>query len=538
MTDCYRGNPQTSAFLRYVSTMNFSIERIITLSQEKNMQRLFIFLLAFLASIALLASLSACGIPERGSSSPSLSPSPILSPSLSASLFGPETTPISPRPYPSILTVETANTGMVSVVDAPPSITGLADVQAIIAKHTQLAQDAGLSFDHMAVKYVAAEQRWFLVPVASDGTTIAGWLEIADATSQSGWRFGEQPTWDSQYHPSTDTYQYGLPSLHDSANHFQLGYNNGFPILIEVTATGIPQYWNNIEQKTTLLVEGAVLPTETPVGPAIPQEVADKYPQGINIEYVGTDRLPLANDASSGNLIGWYSKKDSAWHFADEGMQMKYIENFDILGPAVTTEVVKTEDITAQTLTDWEAGIHLPGEIIVGEVTDNPYDVCPSQGIILENLVLTDFIDERVTLNPGLAAQTGHDRVWFNFAFRKNSISHTLKIETRGWFAYLGTSWHIDSQEQEIISKFELGKKFYVAFSVIRPESECTNKQLLALPAPTSMDPLMWRFVIGRSGDIKLSIEELKALLFDRNEVIITHDQAWIGGVSPYNRPP
>jgi hypothetical protein len=278
-------------------------------------------------------------------------------------------------------------------------------------------------------------------------------------------------------------------------------------------------------------------PTETPVGPAIPQEVADKYPKGINIEYVGTDRLPLANDTSSGNLIGWYSEKDSAWHFADEGMQMKYIENFDILGPAVITEVVKTEDITAQTLADWEAKINLPGEIIFeAEATDAPLDFCSSQNIDLLNLVLTGFIDERVTLNPGLAAQTDHDRVWFNFAFRKNSISHTLKVETRGWFAYLGASWDIDSQE--ILSKFELGKKFYVALQVVRPESECTNKQLIALPAPTSMDPSTWRFVIGRSGDIKLSIEELKVLLFDHNEAILTHDQAWVGGLSPYNRPP
>jgi hypothetical protein len=157
-----------------------------------------------------------------------------------------------------------AQQGISAVVDAPPSITGLADVQLIIAKHTQLARDAGLSFDHMAVKYVAADQRWFLVPVESGGT-IAGWLEIADPTSQSGWRPAEQPTWDSQYHPSTDTYQYGLPALHDPGNHFEIGFRNGFPVLIEVTPTGTPQYWNNIAQKTTLLVEGAVLPTEIPI---------------------------------------------------------------------------------------------------------------------------------------------------------------------------------------------------------------------------------------------------------------------------------
>jgi hypothetical protein len=179
-------------------------------------------------------------------------------------LSGPETTPNSPRPYPAVLTVETAQQGISAVVDAPSTITGLSEVQLIITKHTQLARDAGLSFDHMAVKYVATEQRWFLVPVESGGT-IAGWLEIADPSSQSGWRYGEQPTWDSQYHPSQDTYQYGLPALHDPANHFEIGFANGFPILIEVTPSDIPQYWNNIAQKTTLLVEGAVLPTEIPI---------------------------------------------------------------------------------------------------------------------------------------------------------------------------------------------------------------------------------------------------------------------------------
>jgi len=190
-------------------------------------------------------------------------------------LSGPETTPISPRAYPSSLTVETAEQGISAVVDAPSTITGLAEVQLILTKHTQLARDKGLSFDHMAVKYVSGEQRWFLVPVASDGM-ITGWLEIADPSSQSGWRFGEQPTWDSQYHPSTDTYQYGLPALHDPANHFEIGFTNGFPILIEVTSSGTPQYWNNIAQKTTLLVEGAVLPT--PEFPPLPEEFLSQIP--------------------------------------------------------------------------------------------------------------------------------------------------------------------------------------------------------------------------------------------------------------------
>jgi hypothetical protein len=189
------------------------------------------------------------------------------------------------------------------VVDAPSTITGLADVQVIIAKHTQLARDAGLSFDHMAVKYVATEQRWFLVPVDSGGTTIAGWLEIADPTSQSGWRFGEQPTWDSQYHPSTDTYQYGLPALHEPANHFELGFANGFPILIEVTPSSTPQYWNNIVQKTTLLVEGAVLPTETPP----PTLVPTLGPLPSNND----PQLPFPGYKQENYTDGWNILKDS-----------------------------------------------------------------------------------------------------------------------------------------------------------------------------------------------------------------------------------
>jgi hypothetical protein len=200
-------------------------------------------------------------------------------------LSGPETTPNSPRPYPSTLTVEMAQQGISAVVDAPPSITGLADVQLIITKHTQLTRDAGLSFDHMAVKYVASEQRWFLVPVESGGT-IAGWLEIADPTSQSGWRFGEQPTWDSRYSLSKDTYQYGLPALHNPANHFETGFVNGFPVLIEVTATGTPQYWNNIAEKSMMLVEGAVIPTETP----IPTEVYQ--PRQVELVF-GPDNLTV-----------------------------------------------------------------------------------------------------------------------------------------------------------------------------------------------------------------------------------------------------
>ncbi|MCX6791648.1 MAG: hypothetical protein NT149_01255 [Candidatus Gottesmanbacteria bacterium] len=198
---------------------------------------------------------------------------PALTPS------GPETTPNVPRPYPGSLTVETAAQGIAAVVDAPPEITGLADVQFIITKHAQLAQAVGLSFDHMAVKYAAAEQRWFLVPVAGDGTTIAGWLEIEDSSSQSGWRYGEQPTWDSLYHPSTDTYQYGLPALHDPANHFVIGFVNGFPVLIEVTSTSAPQYWNNIVEKSMMLVEGAVLPTNTPVPSETPIPPPTETPQ-------------------------------------------------------------------------------------------------------------------------------------------------------------------------------------------------------------------------------------------------------------------
>jgi hypothetical protein len=103
------------------------------------------FVFTFL--LALLSGFAASAAPSPTEFQPTLTPS------------GLETTPTIPRPYPTTLTVETAEQGISAVVDAPSTITGLAEVQLIITKHTQLAQAAGLSFDHMAVKYVPADGR-------------------------------------------------------------------------------------------------------------------------------------------------------------------------------------------------------------------------------------------------------------------------------------------------------------------------------------------------------------------------------------------
>ncbi len=166
--------------------------------------------------------------------------------------------------------------------------------------------------------------------------------------------------------------------------------------------------------------------TPTPIGPAIPQEMANKYPRGINIEYVGTDRLPLAKDASTGNLIGWYSEKDSAWHFAGEGMQMQYIENFENLGPAVITEVVKTEDATAQTLADWEAGVNVPK---YPEFANIQSEFGDSQ---LFNLVLTNAILENIEVNPGSLDPLSYNRIEYTFAYKVGDGSfYTVNLEAR-----------------------------------------------------------------------------------------------------------
>ena len=133
--------------------------------------------------LTLIFYLIACQPVPGGDTAPA-----VFTPTLP--LSGSETTFNSSRQFPSSLTVEMAKQGMAAVVDAPASIMGLPEVQLIIAKHTQLVRAAGLSFDYMAVKYAPADERWFLVLVKSDGTTIAGWLQIAILTSQSGafWR--------------------------------------------------------------------------------------------------------------------------------------------------------------------------------------------------------------------------------------------------------------------------------------------------------------------------------------------------------------
>ena len=191
---------------------------------------------------------------------------PTITPELipSATPSGPETTSIAPSAYPASVSVEQVTQARTRITDAPPAITTLAEVQTIIDKHTELAHQAGLTFDHMEVEYVADIQRWYLYPADSQGN-IVGWLQIEDTTSQTGWRYAEQPTWDSQFHPSQDTFRFGLPNLYGSRNHFEMVVINGFPILVEVFPNGQPQYWNNITLKQTMLVEGAVLPPDRPV---------------------------------------------------------------------------------------------------------------------------------------------------------------------------------------------------------------------------------------------------------------------------------
>jgi len=192
-------------------------------------------------------------LPTQITESPSQTEQPILQPTP----VGPEATAGTPSVYPTSLSVEDIESARPLLVDAPSSLTNLPDVQAIISKHTEFAREKGLIFDHMEVKYVPSIQRWYIYPVDTQGN-IVGWLELKDDTSQTGWRFAEQPTWDSKFSPSKDEFRFGLPALHDSRNHFEIDVIGGSTILVEVTPEGDPQFWNSITMKTTLAIEGAV----------------------------------------------------------------------------------------------------------------------------------------------------------------------------------------------------------------------------------------------------------------------------------------
>ncbi|MFZ2024764.1 MAG: hypothetical protein WAV51_00580 [Microgenomates group bacterium] len=170
---------------------------------------------------------------------------------------GPESTPESSVPYPTDLYAETVKSQLTAGEPAVPSdIANNEGVKAIIARHTEWAKQAGLDFDAMQIHMAPDGIHWYLVPEKNG--TISGWLMIEDASSQTGWRYAEQPTYDSQFDPSKDTFQFGLPALHNTANHFDTIYA-GFPLLVEVSAKGEPQYWNNIAAKEVQEVKGATI---------------------------------------------------------------------------------------------------------------------------------------------------------------------------------------------------------------------------------------------------------------------------------------
>jgi hypothetical protein len=204
-------------------------------------------------------------------------------------LSGPETTPMAPAIYPASFTVETANASITRLSEAPSTITGLGEVQVIIQKHTELARDKGLVFDHMEVKYSAADQRWFLYPADGSGN-IVGWLYIADASSQTGWRPAEQPTWDSQFAPSTDQYKYNLPQL-AAGDHWAVGVQNGYPILIEMDSSNSPVRWLDVANKQMEQVVGVVIHAEVNPGTSAtlwPAEIRARFADVLTDPWTAT----------------------------------------------------------------------------------------------------------------------------------------------------------------------------------------------------------------------------------------------------------
>ena len=210
---------------------------------------------------------------------------------------GPETTPMAPAIYPASFTVETANASIARLSEAPSSITGIGEVQAIIKKHTELANAKGLIFDHMEVRYSAVDQRWFLYPADGNGN-IVGWLYIADTSSQTGWRPAELPTWDSQFAPSTDQYKYDLPQL-ASGDHWAVGVQNGYPILIEVDSAGNPLRWLDVANKQMDEVQGAVIHAEVNPGTSAtlwPAEVQARFAAVLTDPWTATAEQKAAFD--------------------------------------------------------------------------------------------------------------------------------------------------------------------------------------------------------------------------------------------------
>lgn len=170
---------------------------------------------------------------------------------------GPESFPEAPVSYPRSFSVEQVKD---LLEQKPVRMTGdlLLDprVEEMYARHREWVEQAGL-MNVKVVPYTTVDGHWFF-EVHNGDDSIAGWLMIEDASSQTGWRYGEQPTYDSQFKPSRDKFTFGLPELHNPDNHFEILYQ-GFPLLVEMSPSGEPLYWNNIVAKEIQRVEGATI---------------------------------------------------------------------------------------------------------------------------------------------------------------------------------------------------------------------------------------------------------------------------------------
>ena len=223
----------------------------------------------------LMASLvlEACTPITRGNDStqtfPPESPTTeIIPPTSVFTNFGPEATPpVSAPVYPSSLSVQEILSFRDGGGALPPGFTTDAYISSFVETRRAWARESGVnvddpsSEDYVTMDIVTWGQddsfRWDVVPKNASGE-IAGWLQIADETIETGWRFAESPNRDTHLDPENDDLRYGLPESLSPNNQFETILVNGeYKVLVELDSSGAPVRWLDTVSQEMRIVEGS-----------------------------------------------------------------------------------------------------------------------------------------------------------------------------------------------------------------------------------------------------------------------------------------
>ncbi|MGB6839243.1 MAG: hypothetical protein WBD86_00315 [Microgenomates group bacterium] len=121
-------------------------------------------------------------------------------------------------------------------------------------------------FDVGVVYWGEGEDFWWDIVIKDSEEKIVAWLMIGNDSTETEWRYAEEPTWDPNFNPEKDKFKFGQPpeKLHPD-NYYELVLYKGHRILVEIDyREEMPIRWLNTTEQKMKFLEGITFPFLTP----------------------------------------------------------------------------------------------------------------------------------------------------------------------------------------------------------------------------------------------------------------------------------